>query len=377
MPKGWKKIGEGRFNKAYRSDDGRFVLKIPKVSNATDAPERAVRLWNEINSNISPPAHMVAFPDGRKAWVCPYIEGRQSTDSERAHALIDIYKRTGRIIIDANILTNFKTTPTGKVVCVDVGFALQLDKNRDQQPSGLTKKESEISLTRWITVQNALNEAFYNYPGVNIVTVTTIKALLYLKEKCPNTRDVSVLHQKDAKAITCLADSYDINEGRNQDSSIRNRKLEKEAMEIVQDLNQKKMPDTVKSINPANKIAGTQVLPTVLQDVKKALHKEIDDYIRSRCSIDDKGNTNITGWYRNKRLTTQKLAMANELKAIVNGASSLEEIMSGFQNKISTEKKPVVFADTFASCFTQCMAIVRNASSPQILPHENTRPPRL
>ena len=68
----WVLLGAGSYNRAYRSQDSREVLKIQKNAAETDTPERSVRLWNLINPDLVPPARLEDSAHG-KGWVCPFI----------------------------------------------------------------------------------------------------------------------------------------------------------------------------------------------------------------------------------------------------------------------------------------------------------------
>ena len=58
MPK-WKPLGSGSYNTAYKSDDDREVLKIQhNTADDLDTPSRSVRLWNELNPKLPPPAYI-------------------------------------------------------------------------------------------------------------------------------------------------------------------------------------------------------------------------------------------------------------------------------------------------------------------------------
>lgn len=145
----WFRKGSGVFNDVYFNQDATLILKIPKYSfsddgvPASDQPERAVRLWNQLNFFLKPMAQVVETSFGT-GWVCPYIHGEQASDNEIAGALIRIYNQFGRIVIDAFAPKNFvKEVSTGKIVCVDVGLALQL-KNRM-----ISRTSSYVSLTIW------------------------------------------------------------------------------------------------------------------------------------------------------------------------------------------------------------------------------------
>ena len=152
----WKKIGEGSYNDVYLSEDGIEVLKIQIITsaistNAYDTPKRSVRLWNAINSHILPPAREVFIPELNKAaWICPYINGRQSTDAEIREALIKIFNDTGRVIIDAASPRNFVTKDDGQVVCLDIGQALELDRRGGEYTvDGKPRRNSITSINAW------------------------------------------------------------------------------------------------------------------------------------------------------------------------------------------------------------------------------------
>ncbi len=151
MPK-WSYIGRGTYNDVYINQDRTMVLKIKKTHSfgqlpATDLPERSVRLWNEFNGDkfqgrkaelhsteIDDPTHN---RQGRyHGWVCPYVEGRQASDEEISNALIEIFNKTGRIVVDAPSPKNFITTPSGEVVCVDIGYALQAQLQEEREITG-------------------------------------------------------------------------------------------------------------------------------------------------------------------------------------------------------------------------------------------------
>ncbi|CDZ76087.1 hypothetical protein BN59_00351 [Legionella massiliensis] len=136
----WTVLGSGSYNKVWRSDfsepmplvlgesyPGPWVLKYPipsgdSVTNAMNSSERAVRVWNEINSQSLPKAGYY-----KKGWVAPYITNtRPATDNEIALKLIDIFCKQRRIVIDAAIKGNFLTrNDTGEVLLVDVDLALK------------------------------------------------------------------------------------------------------------------------------------------------------------------------------------------------------------------------------------------------------------
>lgn len=228
----WKYIGEGTFNMAYRSDFGKGdlifkvakqitdkvskkPLKILKISNfdTMDNYARSVRIWNDINSDIRPPAYIEQTKiEGEtvEGWVCPYVEGVQAPDLEIAQKLIEIYNRTGRIIVDAPSSNNFLKTPTGKIVCIDVGLAVQLEKREEVSLLGLPYRSSFSSLEIWDDSAVDTYSDYFETPicKKNPQTTKTIKALLYIKENRQDIHQVDFLNT-DPSTLTNLAKAYD------------------------------------------------------------------------------------------------------------------------------------------------------------------------
>jgi hypothetical protein len=139
----WVSIGHGSYNTSWVSNfapailvptsdyEGPWVLKYPIVSkdkpilNAMNAPERAIRVWNEIN-------HKLPTAGGYKlGWVAPYIANtRSSTDGEIANKLIELFNHNRRIVVDAATKGNFLTKlDTGEVILVDMDLALKRSKS--------------------------------------------------------------------------------------------------------------------------------------------------------------------------------------------------------------------------------------------------------
>jgi hypothetical protein len=204
----WAYLGEGAFNKAYKSKDGTEVLKIRFVQNKTDDPIRSVRLWNDINSHINPPARLASVEGLGDGWICPFIEGTDASDEQIADSLIDIFTRTGRIIIDATVPGNFKATPKGQVVCVDIGYALELEKRDNQYLSSKShhRSKSDTSSDEWSKVKSIYDNDKFEYSSYP-VTVRVLKALLFIKEHRPDIYDASFL-KTNPEIITLCAKAY-------------------------------------------------------------------------------------------------------------------------------------------------------------------------
>ena len=147
QPKKWQRIGAGNYNRVFRSEDRKLVLKVQLNASDTDSPERSVRLWNLINSHLQPPATIIESEHGL-GWVCPFVEGERASDNDIPDALIDIYNKSGRIILDA-VADNFVKTPDGKVVCIDIGMALRLDNEEQKRLLPKPDAPSIISDEAW------------------------------------------------------------------------------------------------------------------------------------------------------------------------------------------------------------------------------------
>ena len=118
----WEYLGEGSYNWAYRHDD--YVIKFPKPpEEPMDDPVRAVRVYNEINSeeNGYPRAALHAG-----SWVSPYIEGHETSPQQKVEYILKTYLQHGRLMLDAYCTGNLLfSTSTQSVVCVDPGLAVK------------------------------------------------------------------------------------------------------------------------------------------------------------------------------------------------------------------------------------------------------------
>ena len=139
----WIRIGKGSYNVAYRSEDSRLVFKVAQDDSPTDIPERSVRLWNLLNPNLQPPAQVSRQKISGKwvtGWTCPFVVGVQASDKEIRQGLIDVFNRTGRIIMDAVAPDNFLKTRNGDIVCIDIGHALEMEKRESLALVGMTRQ---------------------------------------------------------------------------------------------------------------------------------------------------------------------------------------------------------------------------------------------
>lgn len=224
----WTFLGEGAFNQTYRN--GNLIFKVAKENSTStqfnpadvmDNYARSVRIWNEINSNLHPPAYIHTTKiDGNTVtgWVCPFVDGVQASDEEISQKLIDIYNKTGRVIFDADVPENFIKTPAGEIICIDIGLALQLELRDTSQLIGLQRKSSFSSLDSWYDMQSASTEWLENQvdrieyrPDLKQASKTekTIHALLFIKLHRPDIVDVSFLNN-NPQYLDVLAHAYDL-----------------------------------------------------------------------------------------------------------------------------------------------------------------------
>ncbi|MDI1353230.1 MAG: hypothetical protein PSV35_10775 [bacterium] len=358
MPKGWRKIGAGAYNTAYVSDDGKSVLKIQKNPTETDDPERSVRLWNEINPNLPPPAAVVRTELG-VGWVCPFVKGAQASDQDMKNGLIDIYNRTGRIIVDAMAKENFVRTPANQVLCIDVGMAIQMERREEAFFAGARRK-SIVSLNAWATLEDKYAPFFQSYSSKYPETVNTVKALVFIKNNRPDIFDTTFL-KNDSKLIRELARAYDKQDAHNALSHL-NRAILKPV--IVQDnfIHAEVKPKTPEEVNVAKDLLKAQ-RPINFDNLKESCMVELKRYIASRGSLNE--STDVfdpsfrTKHFRNTFLTVRKVNEALDLMIDINKADSLDELYSAISAKY---KDPINISSNFRSglerALGKCMVIV-------------------
>lgn len=204
----WSYHASGGFNDVYSAEvDGqKKALKIAKASTspvgvftaedaAMDTPQRSVRLWNEINPDY--PAQLIP-----KGWVVPFIDGYEPTVTQKCDAIIDLYQRTGRILLDAMVTGNLKKQSNGKIVYIDIGFALKLESEYEDQ-------KSVVSLDCWKAKKKVYDKFFVqNQNGTRASIIKVVKALLVLQQYRPDVRDASRL-KRDYLLVSQLTEAYD------------------------------------------------------------------------------------------------------------------------------------------------------------------------
>ena len=205
---GWSYLGQGTWNYVFVNQDKTRVLKISVADdNNLDAPERSVRLWNQINPAFNS-ARVIPITSAFCAWECPYIEGVSANDEEIADCLVDIFSQTdGRIIMDPH-QDNFIKTKEGRIVCIDIGMALQFEPNRrNRSYSYTTDAEWDGNYLRayraWMHRINGLPR-----------TIAVLKALYLVKNAFPRYKNVDFIKQYQSllhfeRAFDCVFSDHD------------------------------------------------------------------------------------------------------------------------------------------------------------------------
>lgn len=193
----WTAKYEGSFNNVYRNGidgNGKLIFKLIKEKKTPlktkpvdimDNYARSVRIWNEINPHLPPARIEVAIIDGIQVtgWVSPFIEGTKPSEAEICAKLIDIFNKTGRIIVDATAKNNFIKTPSGEIECIDIGMAVQLEEQDEASLIGLRRRSSFSSLETWDQMAGVYTDWFVNeeYHATVPQIIQTVKALLFIK----------------------------------------------------------------------------------------------------------------------------------------------------------------------------------------------------
>lgn len=180
MP-GWKLYGKGSYNVVFKSKEditlkanetthtGSVVIKIPNQQDDLNNPERAVRVWREINPDL--PAELTEVNVNKmslQGWMAPFVEGREGRDAEVAAGVRQVYLKSRRIIADACTSGNFIVSK-GVPICVDVDVAF---KRHSVASEIYLKNLSREYIRFWSTPYNRENFPF---------TIKTIKSLFYME----------------------------------------------------------------------------------------------------------------------------------------------------------------------------------------------------
>ncbi len=358
----WLLLAGGGFNVAYVNPESRLVFK--RVMNdkfTTDSPERSVRLWNLFNPTLKPKAKVVTLIiDGKECqgWTCPYVKTKYSPtttcteedveidrmsyrnammntdiqneeDETIARALLGIYNRTGRIIIDASIPGNLIVTAENKVVCVDVGMALTLEEKEDQCLHRYARRKSIVSNEAWESVhRDGIDDRILkDKKSMLPKTLMTTRALLFIRAHRPDISNVDFLNN-DPTLLAQLSNAYD--------AEIKN--------DAIQSLEDKQ--------------------PLSLSGVKNACTEELQKYIDSRGSMDENRKftaSRLTKWFRNELVVGRKVDYAEKLIGKINQARSIDEIESALNDASDNPS----FSKGWMSGFMRCIGLCKVISQVQ------------
>lgn len=344
----WVRLGEGNYNDVYKSADGKRILKIQKHADATDTPERSARLWNLINPNLQPPATIVESEHGM-GWVCPYIEGEQASDAEISLGLLDIYNKTGRIVVDATAPKNFLKTPEGDIVCIDIGMALRVENSDPQSsPQRLMDQHSIISEEAWNKYKGAYVNFFQGQKFAYPQATNTVKALLYIQEHRPDIVDVSFLKERPDDLVQ-LAKAFD----EQKESELFARRLGENAHLMIGYAKGER--------EKANSLLHAEKSPN-LDSVKESCIKELERYINSRGSIHEGkfSPSFTTKIFRDADLTVYKVAAMQNLIKDIKSAGSLESIREMVEGAYKSDPKlsqKTFFSSGLERSMAKCISI--------------------
>ncbi|MBP6919190.1 MAG: hypothetical protein KBB94_09775 [Legionellaceae bacterium] len=375
----WRPLAGGSFNQVYINNEATLVFKeAHSIEFSTDTPERSVRLWNLLNPNLKPEAKIATIViDGQQVqgWTSPYVPSkhgqtltkkelsrlteeqraqlvsankradknviinpklRDIEDTEIARAQIDIYNRTGRIIVDASVPGNFMVTKSHGVVCIDIGMALLLEDKETACLDMYARRKSFVSNSTWETVHTDMHDRILKDPvGPLPKTAAITKALLFIKAYRPDIASVDFL--KNTKHVEQLAQAYDTSTDTAHDTGIA--LLEKE--------------------QPMNLIS-----------MKKSCEKVLLNYINSRGELGENKvfkASRITQYFRNTLLTNLKIDSAQLLIKKIHAACSIEEI----QKELSKASNFPILAKGHKSGFATSLGLCKiisqvTPSSPEL-----------
>lgn len=165
----WSYLDQGTYNLVYQHQKEPRVLKVPLRLQArcvfdADAAERLCRLWNTMYPEL-PRAEVIQMTFAGEKYslgVFPWIAGKIVTDrSCIQRAILHIYNKTQRVIVDAFAKSNFVQIPSGAVVCIDLAHALQLGGSRQDAISTHTMPRQRASFDSVATWNNTLQTSYH------------------------------------------------------------------------------------------------------------------------------------------------------------------------------------------------------------------------
>lgn len=217
----WTLIGQGFYNRVFVDEHKQKVLKVQarmrrkdesffeqSALNALDLPQRSVGLWNSLYAEKYGLASVVKDPEHGLGWTCPFIKGTAATDLQMHSALIDVFNKTGRVVVDAPHPGNCIHTPEpdSTTVFVDIGLCVLVERKNTKPP--LKRENSKTSLEALSILSNPLKQFLAKNEEQFPITVKTIKALLFISENCFEEDDTNFLRDEPDK-LNLLAQAYD------------------------------------------------------------------------------------------------------------------------------------------------------------------------
>lgn len=406
----WQYLGKGSFNLAFHDPNQGVVLKVKlkKVNQAAstfdaedelDLPERSIRLWNEINPDIPPPAQLVSHGllgsrhydykakryytvKNGIGWTCPFIKGRNSSQTEICNSLIDIFNKTGRVVLDAIVPGNFQTITegphTGKVVCIDIGLSLKLQNTEHERASIVSEKAwhemAKDTYLPWfaewkddpnsrdtiITVK-ALYALQLNYPIITNADFLRTAANLGLRNALANEIDNPGSFLKDKENVAKLKAI--------QEEAVRDLPPEAIANFVVDDSAASLEPLLDKSTTEKDKEISKEMSSGESQKVKipylwkEVIIKQLENYISSRgtYSVDGQFEPALsTKIFRNIELTKTKVDHAKELIEKINDIGTIDDALDYISKSLQNPKSPQFFQATIRSGLKKCLDTCKN-----------------
>lgn len=366
----WWLLGEGAYNKAYVNDDSTLVFKIQKKKNDTtdtyDTPERSIRLMTELYPDMPLGAQLHEDPQLGKGWTFPFIHGRPAKDLEMVKVIIDIFNRTGRIMLDGCINRNFITTysnhPTypNKIFCIDVGMTVRLQAEEEIMVSGKSRRKSQTSHNIQRNEEIGLYYKSWSHSTTkDLIATHLIQALLLIREHRPSIVDVSFLKDNSA-FIKKLGFLYQ----KNLELTIlkANKELSPEEQALAL-LEFKKLPErTDAALRELDAMIAEAEART--RAAKETCRNLLHAYIKTRGIIDEKTHTFkpsfTTYWFRNRSLTLFKIQKTKDIISAIDNANSDEAIKTILQ-QAKSDKKAVqsFFHSGLDSTLSRCEQLLK------------------
>lgn len=260
-----------------------------------DTLERSIKIWKEINPSLKA-KKFTAIIDGEEkiGWLCEYVDGKQATDGQIVLTLIDIYERTGRIVVDAVGLGNVIMPSTGELaVCVDVGLAVKLDyeygplpRMRDTALHG--DREDMPGMAQWRKNQTE----FFEFLNVNRHehSVDVIKSLLFLNYHRPEIKNPSFLEKRLNSQIFAMAYDKELTEPVESKNYVEFI-LSRLDARLDKTLSNEDVDTMMKSLLFLNKHRPELKNPSFLKNIRDAqkfakyYDKELEDPVESKAAI--------------------------------------------------------------------------------------------